>query len=80
MKIYKTMFDKNDTPFKESFQENKKYHTVWKHLPYAKFLGHIPHKVLLFGIFKVKPKKLTDTRAIFDLLNKQTLKERKDEI
>lgn len=79
MKIYKTLFNRNDTPFVQTFQPTKKYHTVWKRQPYAKFLGHTPHKVLLFGIFKVRPKKLTDTRAIFDLLNKQTLKDNKDE-
>ena len=79
MKIYKTLFDKNDTPFRQDFQPDKKYHTVWKNLPYTKFLGHTPHKVLLFGIFKVRSKKFTDTQILFNFLDRLKPKESKDE-
>lgn len=54
MKIYKTYFEKNDTPFRIDFQPNRKYHVVWKRNPYQTFLGHKVFKVKLFGIFKIK--------------------------
>lgn len=53
MKIYKHYFDKTDTPYKLTFQPNKKYHTAWKHMPYTKFLGHKTVKIKKFGIFTI---------------------------
>jgi hypothetical protein len=54
MKIYKTYFSKEDTPFNQLCQPKRKYHTVWKRNPYQTFLGHKVVKVKLFGIFKIK--------------------------
>lgn len=52
-KIYKTYFDKGNTPFKQEFQQKKKYHTVWLRLPYKKFVSHQVIKIKLFGIFTI---------------------------
>lgn len=54
MKVYKTYFDKKDTPFTQDFQKHKKYHVVWKRRAYATFLGHNVLKVKLLGIFTIK--------------------------
>jgi len=56
MKIYKTYFDKKDTPFDKSFQENKEYHSVYKRRPYTIFLNHEVVKIKLFGIFTIYEK------------------------
>lgn len=56
MRIYKTYFDKSDTPFVQEFQKNRKYHTVWKRRPYDTFLGHKVVMVKKFGLFNVKGK------------------------
>lgn len=53
MKIYKTYFSKDDTPFNQLYQPKRKYHTIWKHYAYKSFLGHKVIKVKKFGIFKV---------------------------
>lgn len=53
MKKYKCYFDKNDTPFKQEFQANKKYHSVYFRLPYTRFLQHDIIKIKLFGIFTI---------------------------
>lgn len=53
IKPYKTYFDKKDTPFRQDFQPNKKYHVVWNRLPYRTFLGYKVVKVKLFGIFTI---------------------------
>ena len=57
MKIYKTYFSKDDTPFRQEFQANKQYHVVWKRRPYKTFLGHKVVKVKLFGLFNIYVKK-----------------------
>lgn len=54
LKIYKTYFSKEDTPYNSMSQPKRKYHVVWKRANYAVFLGHKPIKVLLFGIFPLK--------------------------
>jgi len=54
MKIYKTYFDKKDTPFTLKFQPKRKYHVVWKRLAYGSFLGHKVIRVKLFGLFTIK--------------------------
>lgn len=56
MKIYKHYFDKSDTPFVQSFQQNKKFHTVWKHNAYKMFLDHSVHKIKIFGLFTLYEK------------------------
>lgn len=53
MKIYKTYFDKNDSPYIKEWQPEQKYHTVWKHLAYAMFLKHNVVKIKLFGLFTI---------------------------
>lgn len=53
MKIYKHYFDKNDTPYVQDFQANKKYHTAWKRLKYRAFLDHKVLKIKVFGIFTI---------------------------
>ena len=53
MKIYKTYFEKSDSPYCLDFQPRKKYHIVWKRRPYVKFLGHKVLKIKLFGIFTI---------------------------
>jgi hypothetical protein len=52
-KIYKTYFDKSDTPFRQDFQPNKKYHIVWKRNAYTKFFNHKVIKVKKYGIFTI---------------------------
>lgn len=52
-KIYKIYFDKSDTPFRQDFQPNKKYHVVWKRNAYTKFLNHKVLKVKKYGIFTI---------------------------
>lgn len=53
MKIYKHYFTKDDTPYRQDFQKNKKYHTTWKRLAYSIFLQHKVYKIKLFGIFTI---------------------------
>jgi hypothetical protein len=53
MKIYKTYFKKTDTPFNQDFQPNRKYHVVWKHMPYVNFLNHKVYKIKLLGLFTI---------------------------
>ena len=53
MKIYKHYFNKDDTPFKQSFQKEKKQHIVWYRNPYTSFLGHKTQKIKLFGLFTI---------------------------
>lgn len=53
MKLYKHYFKKTDTPYIQEFQKRKKYHTVWKHYKYTRFLGHKVYKIKLFGIFTI---------------------------
>jgi hypothetical protein len=58
MRLYKHYFEKNDTPYRESFQSKKKYHTVWKRGKYRIFLLHKVVKIKFLGIFtiyKLKP-------------------------
>ena len=56
VKPYKIYFDKKDTPFKQDFQPNKKYHIVWKRMPYTTFLNHKVIKIKRFGIFTIYEK------------------------
>ena len=53
IKKYKIFFDKNDTPYITDWQTKRKYHTVWKRLPYTRFLAHNVVKIKLFGIFTI---------------------------
>lgn len=53
MKIYKTYFDKSDTPYIQEWQKNRKYHVVWKRCAYKSFLGCRVVMVKLFGIFTI---------------------------
>ena len=53
MKLYKHYFDKSDTPYRESFQRTKKYHTVWHRGAYKVFLAHKVVKIKLLGIFTI---------------------------
>lgn len=54
MKKYKTYFDKKDTPFRQDFQPNRKYHVVWKRVAYQYFLGHKVVKCKQWGIFPIR--------------------------
>ena len=58
MKLYKHYFDKSDTPYRESFQRKRKYHTVWHRGAYRVFLQHKVIKIKFLGIFTIY--KLTD--------------------
>ena len=58
MKIYKTYFDKKDTPYRDDFQRNKKYHVVWKRQPYKTFLRHKVVKIKMFGLFTIYDKEM----------------------
>jgi hypothetical protein len=58
MKIYKTYFDKIDTPYMQEFQPKKKYHVVWKRLAYKEFFEHKVIKIKLFGLFTIYNNKL----------------------
>ena len=60
MKIYKTYFDKRDTPYRQDFQPKSKYHKVWKRMPYKYFLKHKVIKIKLFGIFSIYKKQLKE--------------------
>ena len=53
IKKYKIYFDKNDTPYRQDFQPKKRYHTMWKRMPYTRFLNHYVVKIKLFGIFTI---------------------------
>ena len=53
MKKYKIYFAKSDTPFRQDFQSKKKFHTVWRRLPYKTFLGHKVVKIKKYGIFTI---------------------------
>lgn len=53
MKLYKHYFDKSDTPYRESFQRKRKYHTVWKRGKYVIFLQHKVVKIKFLGIFTI---------------------------
>ena len=53
MRIYKHYFDKKDTPYVLEYQPRQKYHTVFKHFRYKKFLGHKVVKIKLLGIFSI---------------------------
>ena len=50
-RLYKTYFDKSDTPFRQDFQPTQKYHIVWKRAAYRTFLKHKVVKVKFLGIF-----------------------------
>lgn len=58
MKLYKHYFDKSDTPFKATYQQKRKYHTVWKRGAYRIFLQHKVVKIKFLGLFTIY--KLTD--------------------
>lgn len=49
-------FDKEDTPYSQEFQPNKKYHKVWKRLKYNTFLGHQAVKIKWFGLITIYKK------------------------
>jgi hypothetical protein len=68
MKIYKTYFDKSDTPFIQTFQPRRKYHVCWKRVPYKTFLGHNVVKIKLFGLFTIKkmPKRISKRMTALD--------------
>jgi len=53
MKIWKTYFNKDDTPFRQDFQPKKKQHIVWYRTPYTIFLEHRVDKLKLFGLFTI---------------------------
>ena len=53
IKKYKIYFDKDDTPYVADWQAKKKYHTVWKRLPYKRYLGCEVAKIKLFGLFTI---------------------------
>lgn len=53
MKIYKHYFLKSHTPYKETYQAKKKYHTAWKHQPYTMILHFNVYQIKLFGIFAI---------------------------
>jgi len=53
MKKYKTYFDKSDTPFKQDYQDKKKYHVVWNRQPYMVFLQHAVVKIKKYGLFTI---------------------------
>ncbi len=53
MKIFKLYFLRSDTPFKQSYQKGKKYHTEWLCKPYKKCEGHKVYMIKLFGIITV---------------------------
>lgn len=74
MKIYKTYFDKSDTPYKQEFQSSKKNHTVWKRQPYKMFLLHAVVKIKLFGLFTIYE---PNEDELFLIRNK--IKQRKEE-
>lgn len=56
-KIYKTYFDKSDTPFRQDVQSRQKYHSAWFRLRYRSFLSHKTVKIKLFGIFTIYKRK-----------------------
>ena len=72
MRIYKTYFDKSDTPYTDKFQPKRKYHVVWKRNPYKLFLGHRVIKVKLFGLFDITPKK-TLTQEMADIYTRYAI-------
>lgn len=53
VKRYKIYFAKSDTPYRQDFQPKKKFHTVWRNLPYKTFLGHKVVKIKKYGIFTI---------------------------
>lgn len=53
MNIYKTYFLKSDTPFNQTYQRGKKYHTCWYSNKLKKVNTHKVYKVKLFGIITV---------------------------
>jgi len=70
MKIYKTYFDKKDTPFSLKFQPKKQYHVVWKRNAYKSFLGHKVIKVKLFGLFTLSKLTGSPTSKLTDIIEK----------
>ena len=62
MKPYKHYFNKSDTPYRQSFQRGKKYHTVWMRGRYRIFLQHKVVKIKFLGIFTIY--KLTDKNRV----------------
>lgn len=58
MKLYKHYFDKSDSPFVQSYQRKRKYHTSWKRGKYRIFLQCKVVKIKFLGIFTIY--KLTD--------------------
>lgn len=59
MKKYKLYFDKQDTPFISSYQQKRKYHIVWRKMPYKNGIaGHIPTKIKLYGLFTIYKRKV----------------------
>ena len=53
MRIYKTYFAKDDTPYNQWWQKHRKYHVVWKHFAYKAFLGHRVVKIKKYGLFTI---------------------------
>lgn len=53
MKIYKHYFLKSHTPYKDTYQKKKKYHTVWMHKRCKYILFHKVYMIKLFGIFTI---------------------------
>lgn len=53
MKIYKHYFLKSHTPYKDTYQAKKKYHTVWMNKRCKYILFHKVYMIKLFGIFTI---------------------------
>lgn len=69
MKVFKHYFDKNDTPFDQRYQANKKYHTAWKHYTYSRFLGHKVVKIKLFGLITIYNRKKSQDEIFEEIKN-----------
>jgi hypothetical protein len=63
LKLYKTYFDKSDTPYVQTFQPNRKYHVVWKRCAYTMFLKHQVVKVKFLGLFTIYNKQEANPNA-----------------
>lgn len=53
MKIYKLYFLRSDTPFGQTYQRGKKYHTCWDCKNLRKVNNHKVYKVKLFGFITI---------------------------
>jgi hypothetical protein len=53
LKLYKHYFDKADTPYLQTWQSEKKYHTVYKRVAYTEFLKHKVIKIKFLGLFTI---------------------------